>query len=201
MSLVTSSSTINLRGRRREETPIKFPGDGVEESLILSPIMVSQPRSYYLPRLEPEFYQGDAVIHWTLAAFNRGTGWLNAAFHARFREIMLHAAAREGLYCPVYCLMPDHLHLMWMGLRRDSDQKNGMSFLRTHLARGLLPHRFQPQSHDHVLREAERKTECLRENLFLHPGESGSGRIDKRFGSLAVLRCRGAGLSQAGSAR
>ena len=128
--------------------------------------MVGQPRSYYLPRLEPEFYQGDAVIHWTLAVFNRGTGWLNAAFHARFREIMLHAAAREGLYCPVYCLMPDHLHLMWMGLRRDSDQKNGMSFLRTHLARGLLPHRFQPQSHDHVLREAERKRNAFAKICF-----------------------------------
>ena len=42
---------------------------------------------------------------------------------------MLHAAAREGLFCPVYCLMPDHLHLVWMGLRLDTDQLNGMAFL------------------------------------------------------------------------
>jgi len=34
----------------------------------------------------------------------RGAGWLNDAFHAHFREVMLHAAAREGLFCPTYCL-------------------------------------------------------------------------------------------------
>lgn len=51
---------------------------------------------------------------------------------------MLHAAAREGLFCPAYCLMPDHLHLVWMGLRLDSDQLNGMSFLRTYLEPALV---------------------------------------------------------------
>ena len=70
---------------------------------------------------------------------------------------MLHAAAREGLLCPAYCLMPDHIHLIWLGLRRDTDQRNGMSFLRTHLELLLLPHQFQPQAYDHVLREEERK--------------------------------------------
>ncbi len=47
-----------------------------------------------LPRLAREFYQGNAVIHWTLTIAHRGKGWLNDAFHSRFREIMLHAAAR-----------------------------------------------------------------------------------------------------------
>ena len=38
-------------------------------------------------------------------------------------------AAREGLACPIYCLMPDHLHTWFeMGLRRNSDQLNGMAF-------------------------------------------------------------------------
>ena len=69
---------------------------------------------------------------------------------------MLHAAAREGLLCPTYCLMPDHIHLLWMGLRRDSDQRNGMKFLREHVGILLRPHRFQHQAHDHVLREKER---------------------------------------------
>ena len=53
--------------------------------------------------------------------------------------------------------MPDHIHLMWLGLRRDSDQRNGMSFLRTHLEPLLSPRKFQPQAHDHVVREEERK--------------------------------------------
>ncbi len=70
---------------------------------------------------------------------------------------MLHTAARQGLFCPVYCLMPDHLHLVWMGLRLDSDQLNGMAFLRTHLEPRLAPQRFQHQAHDHVLKPEERR--------------------------------------------
>jgi len=87
----------------------------------------------HLPRLPREYYQGDAFIHWTLSTHDRATGWLAEEFHLRFRELLLHAAAREGLFCPAYCLMPDHLHLVWMGLRLDSDQLNGMAFLRTYL--------------------------------------------------------------------
>jgi REP element-mobilizing transposase RayT len=111
----------------------------------------------YLPRLPRAYYQGDAVVHWTLTVFDCQQGWLAEEFHARFRELMLHAAAREGPRCPTYCLMPDHMHLIWMGLRLDSDQINGMTFLRTYLETALAPAKFQPQPHDHVLREEDRK--------------------------------------------
>jgi len=88
-------------------------------------------RPLSLPRLSREHYQGYAVVHWTLTMFDKAKGWLTPALHGQFRELMLHAAAREGLLCPSYCLMPDHLHLIWMGLRLDTDQLNGMAFLRT----------------------------------------------------------------------
>jgi putative transposase len=119
--------------------------------------MDGKPRTHFLPRLGREHYQGDAVIHWILPVFDRATGWLDGSFHLEFRELLLHVAFREGLFCPVYCLMPDHIHLMWMGLRLDSDQKNGMAFLRTHLSHRLSPYKLQPQAHDHVLREDERR--------------------------------------------
>ena len=115
----------------------------------------------HLPRLPREYYQGDAMVHWSLPTLDRARGWLSDCFHARFRELMLHAAAREGLFCPAYCLMPDHLHLVWMGLRPDSDQRNGMAFLRTYLEPALAPGRFQPQAHDNVLREAEREHDAF----------------------------------------
>ena len=114
-------------------------------------------RQFYLPRLPRQFYQGDAVVHWTLAVAKRGQGWLDQTFHAAFREMMFHAAAREGLLCPTYCLMPDHLHLVWMGLRLDTDQLNAMAFVRTYLEPALGPHSFQHQAHDHVLKEEERR--------------------------------------------
>jgi REP element-mobilizing transposase RayT len=114
-------------------------------------------RAFYLPRLPREHYQGDAVVHWTLPIAHRQAGWLNDTFHAAFRELLLHTAAREGLLCPAYCLMPDHLHLVWMGLRWDSDQRNGMAFLRTHLKPELTPAKLQHQPHDHVLKTEERR--------------------------------------------
>src|SRR4051812_755419 len=114
-------------------------------------------RTFYLPRLQREFYQADAVVLWTLPIERRATGWLTPRFHHLFRELMLHTAARERLLCPIYCLMPDHIHLVWMGLSLDSDQRNGMAFLRTYLEPGLSPANFQVQAHDHVLSERERK--------------------------------------------
>lgn len=114
-------------------------------------------RPFHLPRLPVEYYQGDAVVHWTMTIDRRRTGWLDKQFHRVFREIMLHAAARQQLLCPVYCLMPDHLHLIWMGLNRNSDQLRAAKFLREHLAPILKPFRLQHQAHDHVLREDERR--------------------------------------------
>ena len=96
-------------------------------------------------------------MHWSLSISHRRKGWLGEGFHAAFRELTLHAAAREEIFCPTYCLMPDHLHLVWMGLRLDSDQLNGMAFLRTHLEPRLAPQKFQHQAHDHVLKEEERR--------------------------------------------
>ncbi len=132
-------------------------------SLVTSPLT---DRKFCLPRLAPEFYRGDAAIHWTLTVFDRKTGWLTESFHRQFRELMLHAAAREGIFCPIYCLMPDHLHLLWLGLRRDTDQRNGMSFLRTHLKPLLSPCKFQPQAYDHVLRQEERLRDAFAKICF-----------------------------------
>lgn len=117
--------------------------------------------SHYLPRLKREFYQADAVVFWTLPVANRQQGWLNDRFHSTFREMMLHAAAREGLLCPAYCLMPDHMHLVWMGIRKDADQRNGMKFLRAQIGPALAPMKFQHQAHDHVLTGKERRRQAF----------------------------------------
>jgi hypothetical protein len=87
---------------------------------------------------------------------DRSTGWLNPAFHAVFRETLLHASVREQLFCAVYTLMPDHLHLVWMGLAENSDQRLATRFLRERLAPLLKPAKWQHQPHDRVLRDRER---------------------------------------------
>lgn len=129
---------------------------------------------HHLPRLPQEYYQAFAAVLWTITLELRATGWLDAAFHTQFRELLLHAAAREGLFCPVYVLMPDHIHLLWMGLRLSSDQRNAMRFLRRFLqveltrrdAPGHPPRRLQKQSHDSVLREEARKRGAFASTCF-----------------------------------
>jgi REP element-mobilizing transposase RayT len=123
-------------------------------------------RTFFLPRLPREYYQADAVVHWTLTVSNRGRGWLGPELHVQFRELLFHTAAREGLLCPIYCLMPDHIHLVWMGLRRDTDQFNGMAFLRTHLEPVLKTARFQHQAQDNVLRQEERRRDAFARVCF-----------------------------------
>ena len=120
-----------------------------------------------LPRLERYHYQGHAVVFWTNTLEERARGWLTLAFHATFRELLLHAAVRYSVWCPAYCLMPDHLHLVWMGLRRESDQLNAMKFLRAELEPALGQGReWQHQAHDHVLREEERKRNAFAATCF-----------------------------------
>ncbi len=59
------------------------------------------------------------------------------------------------------------VHLIWMGLRRASDQLNAMKFLRTHLEPALGGGReWQHQPHDHVLREEERRRNAFASFCF-----------------------------------
>ena len=94
-----------------------------------------------LPRLAPECYRGTAVVHWTFTVHQRAAGWLTSAFHAKWREILLHTCARYELLCPTYVLMPDHVHLLLMGIdEQGSDQRTAIAFLRKHTRPALHPH-------------------------------------------------------------
>lgn len=135
--------------------------------------LTEQPKWHHLPRLEPEFYRGFAVVLWTITLQRRATGWLDERFHLHFRELLLHVAAREGLFCPAYVLMPDHAHLVWMGLRMNTDQRNALRFLRKHLATELTRRsingtsfELQKQSHDSVLREHDRMRGAFQKTCF-----------------------------------
>lgn len=112
-----------------------------------------------LPRLRPEAYQGRAAVFWTHTLEDRARGWLDERFHARFRDVLLHACARHALLCPAYVLMPDHWHLIWLGEEEGaaSDQRLATRFLRRYIASALGAARLQEQAFDRVLREEERR--------------------------------------------
>jgi REP element-mobilizing transposase RayT len=83
-----------------------------------------------LRRLPSGHYRGLAWVHWTMNLADRATGWLDPLHHARLREILCHALAREELVCAAYCLMPDHAHFLIGGLSSASDQRNGIKAFR-----------------------------------------------------------------------
>ena len=132
---------------------------------------MSNPDRHNLPRLPRPAYQAFAAVFWTMCVQPSQPGWLDRDFHRQFRELLGHACARERLFCPAYVLMPDHLHLVLLGLAVQSDQLNAVKFLRLHLNRLLAgdelvsftqaprprPWSLQPQAYDSVLREEDRK--------------------------------------------
>jgi putative transposase len=136
-----------------------------------------EPRDY-LRRLDPGSYRGTAIVHWSHTIHDRRTGWLDDEFHDAFREFLIHAGFLYGLFCPAYCLMPDHFHLVWSGLGDSSDQLAATSWLRRRVngrlkAQGL---RLQKQSYDRVLRASDRDRfafETLIAYVFGNPDRSG----------------------------
>jgi hypothetical protein len=69
--------------------------------------------------------------------------------------------------------MPDHLHLVWLGMRVASDQLKAMRFLRKYLSRELVRRsrtgvefELQRQAQDTVLREQDRTQGALASACF-----------------------------------
>jgi len=109
-----------------------------------------------LPKLDPSCYVGHKFIHWIFSVDERKSGWLTDLFHLRFREILLHICVRESLITPAYCLMPDHCHLLLVGLDGKSSQRAAVKLLRQELNRLLAPgFTLQHQAYDHLLRTEE----------------------------------------------
>ncbi len=119
----------------------------------------------HLQRLSPEHYQGDAIVHWSLTILDRKQGWLSPVFYYRFRELLTHSSFRYGFDCPIFCLMPDHFHMLWMGLSETCDQLLAMKHFRktTNESLGRLSYELQDQAYDHVLCDHEKRGSGFRE--------------------------------------
>jgi putative transposase len=120
-------------------------------------------RDDYLKRLPPEYYRGQAYVHWAMSMEDRKTGWLIPIFYYKFREILTHTMFRYGLCCPIYCCMPDHIHLLWVGILDGADQRNAARYFRKQLNPILekLGCRLQQQPYDHVVTEQERERDSF----------------------------------------
>ena len=112
-----------------------------------------------LKRLDPLFYRGLSYVHWTISMQGRSTGWLNQSHYVAVRELLLNTCARWYLCCPVFCLMPDHGHFLFVGLEERADQLPAMAWFRREWNGLLNPHKQQDQAYDSVLKEDDRKAD------------------------------------------
>jgi len=106
--------------------------------------MTAKVRHNYLRRLPPEHYRGQAYVHWSLTMENRRTGWLDSAVFQRYREILTHAAFRFGFCVPIFCCMCDHIHMLWVGILNNCDQRTAFEDVADYIARnperkGIVP--------------------------------------------------------------
>ncbi|HVC99167.1 MAG TPA: hypothetical protein VND64_36220 [Pirellulales bacterium] len=136
-----------------------------------------------LRRMPPEFYRGQAYVHWTMTIDERRTGWLKPIVYYKLRELLTHTMFRYALTCPLFCCMPDHLHFVWLGILDTSDQRLAAKFFRAQLNRVLekLDVRLQKQPYDHVLREDERLQtafENVIEYIARNPERAGLVPVD-----------------------
>src|SRR4051794_21460997 len=90
-------------------------------------------RNDHLKRLPREYYLGQASVHWAMTIDQRKTGWLVPIFFYKFRELLTHTTFRYGFCCPIYCLMPDHLHMLWVGILPGCDQLVAARYFRKQL--------------------------------------------------------------------
>jgi len=116
----------------------------------------------------PDRYRGLACVHWSMTIRDRQTGWLTESFHLQCRELLLHTSYRYSLAVPCYTLMPDHLHLLWLGYSMQSDQRNASKFFRKYINEVLERAGcvLQGQGYDHLLRKEEREKNAFAKVAF-----------------------------------
>ena len=149
----------------------------------------------YLKRLEPENYRDQAYVHWSLTIEDRKQGWLQPIVLYKFRELLTHSMFRYGLCCPIFVLMPDHFHMMWVGVLDGADQLPAMKHFRGRLndTLAMLGFRLQPQGYDNVLKDDDRTEEAfhgiVNTLLEIRSEQDWSKSINTRSTSTSVALC------------
>jgi len=146
-----------------------------------------------LKRLPREYYRGHAYVHWSQTIKGRRTGWLTPIFYYKFRELLTHAGFRYAFACPMFCLMPDHFHMLWIGILDATDQLPAIKSFRHSVNEVLKKIRYelQGQAYDHVLRDDERQETTVAnvgEYIARNPERAGLVELDQ-FATYPYSSC------------
>jgi putative transposase len=136
------------------------------------------------PRLRSFDYTGLNRIFLTFCTNERLPHFADGARVQLVLGEILRTASPEGVAIPVYCFMPDHLHLLVEGTREDTDirrfvhqakQRSGYEFSRSYGGR-----LWQPSWYDHVLRDEEATPGVIR-YILENPIRAGLARSFQEY--------------------
>jgi putative transposase len=110
-------------------------------------------------RLPKSHYRGTVLVALTAAVRERRPLFRDAEVVAVFEQKLAQAARKHACTVPVYCFMPDHLHLMLWGRTATSDTWRAMVAFKQQTGYWLSQHRprvrWQKDFYDHIVRSRE----------------------------------------------
>jgi len=110
-------------------------------------------KSHRLPR---ENYQGEVTTAFTLCVADKKSLFQDPAVVNDFVKILITALENSNCLAPVYCFMPDHLHIILTGTEPQADLwKTIVTFKQKTghwLSRNMPTVRWQKDFYDHIIR-------------------------------------------------
>ena len=110
-------------------------------------------------RLPRASYCGDVTVAITACLANRNPLFVDPNAIAAMLDILRSVAKRHQCTVPVYCFMPEHVHLMLSGQSRESDTWQAMIDFKQASGFWLKQHApgvfWQKDFYDHIVRRKE----------------------------------------------
>ncbi len=109
-------------------------------------------------RLPLEYYTGQIACAFTICVKNKRVLFNNPRIINIFIELLKKASYRYNCIVPVYCFMPDHLHIILIGKEENSNLWKAISYFKQitgyWLAKNKLG-KWQKDFYDHIIRKHE----------------------------------------------
>lgn len=110
-------------------------------------------------RLPRPAYQGEVLVAFTACAAHRNPGLATTSIVRRCVAFLAEAAQHHHCMVPIYCFMPDHLHVMLWGRSAEADTWRAMVRFKQRsgywLSQSGQSIRWQKDFYDHILRPHE----------------------------------------------
>lgn len=110
-------------------------------------------------RLPEAAYHGQVTISITACVYDRKRLFLDPDVVNSFIDQLKKNAEKHGSIIPIYCFMPDHLHLLVHGETKASRPKTAIEEFKQEsgmwLAREMPNFQWQHRFHDHIVRTSE----------------------------------------------